>query len=345
MLCVYYFPTHSIEQIIIAMCAVITIAGIAEIVARKTVSIIAFCVYALLCFWFPLLLAGIPLLCYDLVFEKEWYVATFGFLPFVNNYTPDKVWLYLFSVIFICLILILKYVGGSYDKLSEEHHRQRDDLIESSIKLENRLTALADKSEYEIKLATLNERNRIAREIHDSVGHQLSSSLIQIGALLTITKDEAMRENLELLKETLTNGMNNIRSSVHNLRDDSIDLYSELYGLTSGFTFCKATLKYEAETNLTTTQKYAVIMVVKEALSNVMRHSNATEVSISFFEHPKLYQLIILDNGTTKSYKSDSGIGLENIEQRINALGGHLNIERENGFRIFISFPKGENVT
>ena len=115
--------------------------------------------------------------------------------------------------------------------------------------------------------------------------------------------------------------------------------------------------------------KYSFIAITKEALNNVMRHSNANEVKILAREHPGLYQLIIEDNGTSdKRIQSDgdgeeyieqesagktgnvrktentesSGIGIENMKKRVRMLGGTIQIQKENGFRIFITVPKNE---
>ena len=55
---------------------------------------------------------------------------------------------------------------------------------------------LMEKQDYEIYLATLRERNRIAREIHDNVGHMLSRSILQMGALITIHKEEPLHGQL-----------------------------------------------------------------------------------------------------------------------------------------------------
>ena len=78
--------------------------------------------------------------------------------------------------------------------------------------------------DYEIYLATLKERNRIAREIHDNVGHMLTRSILQLGALSVINKDETVGEAINDLSGTLNTAMTSIRSSVHDLHDDSIAL-------------------------------------------------------------------------------------------------------------------------
>ena len=79
------------------------------------------------------------------------------------------------------------------------------------------------KSDYEIYLATLKERNRIARK-YDNVGHMLTRSILQLGALSVINKDESVGEAINDLSGTLNTAMTSIRSSVHDLHDDSIAL-------------------------------------------------------------------------------------------------------------------------
>ena len=90
---------------------------------------------------------------------------------------------------------------------------------------------------------------------------------------------------------------------------------------------------------------------VKEALSNVARHSNATLVQITMREHPALYQLCIEDNGTLEeglslsennreALFSSRGIGLSNMNDRLKILNGNLQITIQKGFRLFITIPK-----
>ena len=69
-------------------------------------------------------------------------------------------------------------------------------------------------------MATLKERNRIAREIHDNVGHMLSRAILQMGALSTVYEEEPLHGQLLKVNDTLNLAMNNIRESVHDLHDD-----------------------------------------------------------------------------------------------------------------------------
>ncbi|OPY93231.1 MAG: Redox sensor histidine kinase response regulator DevS [Syntrophaceae bacterium PtaU1.Bin231] len=198
-----------------------------------------------------------------------------------------------------------------------------------------------EKQDYEINLATLNERNRIARDIHDSIGHLLSNAILQTGAMMATSRDEATAGRLSVLKETLAASMEAVRTSIHNLHDESVDLYTEIKGLCDSFTFCGISLAFDMDSNPDKKVKYALLSVVKEALSNVIRHSDATQVTVTVTEHPALYQLVVRDNGTPKEPSGD-GIGLKNIRQRIESVGGLVNIGYDGGFSVFVSIPKAK---
>ncbi|NLC43459.1 MAG: two-component sensor histidine kinase [Clostridiales bacterium] len=209
-----------------------------------------------------------------------------------------------------------------------------------SLKMEKQNKELIEKQDYEVNLATITERNRIARDIHDNVGHLLSRSILQVGALLAINKDKSTVENLTLVKDTLSEAMDTVRASVHDLHEEAVDLQNEIQKLVDSFTFCPISFYYDVNENVDKNIKYCFIAVVKEALSNIMKHSNAKEVSITIVEHPAIHQLIIKDNGTKASYDKYKGIGIQNITDRVTALDGNIHISTENGFRIFISIPK-----
>lgn len=217
--------------------------------------------------------------------------------------------------------------------------------------LEEKNRMLAKKQDYEIYAATLKERNRIAREIHDNVGHLLSRSILITGAAKALNASDALSPVLDNLDHSLNQAMTSIRSSVHDLHDESLNLKEAAESLTSDFTFCPVTLNYDMGFEVPREIKYCFISIVKEALSNVARHSNATLVQITMREHPALYQLCIEDNGTLEeglslsennreALFSSRGIGLSNMNDRLKILNGNLQITIQKGFRLFITIPK-----
>jgi len=311
-----------------------------------------FVIYILLCFYDQSFLFFIPLMSYDIIRSRIKWVWSFALIPFISYPAGD---LFADNILLITLwiaVCLLKHRTVTIENLKRDYYELQLNTKEFSMELERKNKALLEKQDYEINLATLNERNRIARDIHDNVGHMLSRSILQVGALLAINKDQNTREALNSIKDTLSEAMDSIRSSIHNLHEESINLQSEIQKIIEGFEFCPIHLDYDVQENPNTNIKYCFIAVIKEALSNVMKHSNATKVSIILREHPGLFQLVIQDNGSKgqskdshetandQSYAGEKGIGLKSIEERVKALNGHVHISYRKGFRIFISIPK-----
>lgn len=253
---------------------------------------------------------------------------------------------YLFmNILFLLTTLLSVHMADTrreLEMLKEQAVHSRDEHAEKQKLLKERYYALSERQNHEIQVATLSERNRIAREIHDNVGHTLSRSLLQLGALLTVYKNTDIETKLLPLKGSLDEAMTNIRSSVHNLHKESIDFEASFYRITSEITGYKMNLFCDLPENLPIQVTYSFIAILKEALTNIQKHSDADTVSITARELSNYYQLIIEDNGHPESGadKRKTGIGLKNMEERIQELQGLIYFSCHNGFRIFISIPK-----
>lgn len=306
-------------------------------------------VYSIAAFFYPALYFFLPMLFFQ-IGQRKYYpcIALFAAGTFFH-YGISNISFFLFLCIGCLLALFLQYLIQQYDILDSKYRKMRDDSTELNLLLKERNHSLLEKQDYEIHNATLQERNRIAREIHDNVGHLLSRCILLNGAIQTMNKNESCTESLHLMQDTLSQAMDNIRSSVHNLHDDSINLHESINALLHNFTFCPVHLNYDMTKEVPSNIRYAFISITKEALTNITKHSNATSVHITLREHPAMYQLIIQDNGkilTPKTFVFDernqdnTGIGLINIYDRVKMLQGILQINQENGFQIFISIPK-----
>lgn len=168
----------------------------------------------------------------------------------------------------------------------------------------------------------------------------LTRSILTLGAMRAINRQKELSPLLETFEQSLNTAMDSIRSSVHDLHDESIDLSEVIKSLISEFTFAPVELEYDIGLEVPKEIKYSFITITKEALTNVVRHSNATQVYIIMREHPGLYQISIHDNGTKETTAVSSGIGILNMKDRVSALHGHLKIIQENGFKLFITIPK-----
>lgn len=339
-LCIVSYIDYKYDiYIVVPVICVLAASAISSYLENDTVSMFIFIAYCAACMLVTNFLFFLPLICYDIFLSTRQFALPAALVPLGAGLSVFPLLTCIVTALFIVLSYLVKLRTVSLEKVRREYIALRDTTKEFSLQLESKNKELMEKQDYEINLATLNERNRIARDIHDSIGHLLSNSILQTGALMATCKDKDMREKLGTLKDTLVQGMDGVRSSIHDLHDESIDLYTETKTLAGNFHFCEIALDYDIESNPDKKVRYALLAVIKEALSNVIKHSDATSVKITLREHPALYQLIIKDNGSKKE-TSGEGIGLKNIEQRINGLKGIVNIGYDNGFAVFISIPK-----
>ncbi|PKM75064.1 MAG: two-component sensor histidine kinase [Firmicutes bacterium HGW-Firmicutes-17] len=298
--------------------------------------------YLLICFFEPVYLLFVPLIGYDILISRYKWLWTLVLLPAATGFTELSGTSVVLIPVFMMVTFFLKKRTLSLETLKQNYNALRDTTRETALQFEKKNKMLMEKQDYELNLATLTERNRIARDIHDNVGHMLSRSILQTGALLAISKEVQTREGLVQIKETLSEAMDSIRNSVHDLHDEALDLQVELQTLIKNFEFCPVKFDYDVESSLDKEVKYCFIAVVKEAFSNIIRHSNATEVSLVIREHPGLLQLVVKDNGSGSVNPDSTGIGLKNITDRVAALNGNVHITADRGFRIFISVPKND---
>lgn len=293
------------------------------------------------CFY-PRLLCFSPVVLYALLLYRNYPGLALFLILCLYQWQLDASSLILFQIPGLAAAFLLQRRTSAVVSLEEQRRQIRDDSRELNLLLKEKNQALLRNQDAEIYAATLKERNRIAREIHDHVGHMLSCSILMTGAVRTINGDPSLEQSLNQLEDTLHGAMDNIRQSVHNLHDESVDLKETLKRLTASFSFCPITLEFDMSRRVPTEIKYCFIAIVKESLHNIAKHSNANQAQVILREHPGLYQLSIQDNGNVQESPSGPGLGLENTEDRVHSLGGTMQIYRENGFQIFITIPKKE---
>ena len=241
--------------------------------------------------------------------------------------------------ILVALAVHLEHGDRENLQLKEELKVLHDDQTEKDMIQKEHDRMLMENQNNMIYMATLKERNRIAREIHDNVGHTLTRSILQLGAIKAINKEPVLKKPLDDLHGSLGDAMTNIRKSVHDLHDESIDLESSIRQLTEGISALDIHVDYDMSNTIPKDIKYSFIAITKEAVSNAVKHSNGDTLDILLREHPGFYQLIVKDNGTDIKI-NNTGIGLANITDRVNAMKGTLKISTDNGFKLLITVAK-----
>ncbi len=298
--------------------------------------------YIVLCFVDPYFCLAAPLVLYDILYgNKIWLVIpmVLSVLVYLDFFDYRDV---LFLIMTVCITILMQRRTARDIYAKNKLVEIRDRYEEINLLLREKNDSLSESWDYEIYLATLKERNRIAREMHDNVGHMLTRTILQVGALKVINKDENQKEALENIGETLNSAMTSIRQSVHDLHDESVDLklsLNEMIKSVSERFKIKSELDFSED--MPSNIKFAIIGIAKEALNNAVKYSKGDSIMLCVIEQPAFYQLIVEDNGINKSKISGNGIGIANMRDRVDGLGGILRItSSEKGFKVFVSIPK-----
>lgn len=245
---------------------------------------------------------------------------------------------------------LLSLRTAQLEREQERMRRTRDELQERALALEARNRDLADRQDYEVELATLAERARIAREIHDNVGHQLTRASLQTEALRVVHANEpGVAADFADVKRTVDEALQLVRSSVHALNDNAANLSVQLERIVEG---ARSDGGPQIELEVLAEHAPANVAncfaaVLREALSNTMRHACAHAVTVRCMEHPSFYQLIVTDDGAGGAQASGrnvtGGMGLGSMRERVEALGGTFTAGPRagaGGWRVFATVPK-----
>lgn len=369
MLCLFYFALDKNADIfsisaITGILFTFVILTYTYFVDKNLFTFFICCIYGIFTLIYPTTTSFLPIAVYCIVRQCHHNITVlyllfsllrclfYGNLQNLDFTDNSNIYFSLYIFILCIFSIHICHCTNEYEKLVERSRQYRDDSTELNLLLKEKNKSLITKQDYEINNATLIERNRIAREIHDTVGHMLTRAIMLTGAIKVVNKNESLCTPIDNLEKCLSTAMNNIRESVHNLHNNSVSLENTIKNLTAAFDFCDINLIYDVEESVPNDIKYAFIAIVKEGLTNIEKHSNATNVKLTLREHPAMYQLILQDNGTisthfnsslyeSESYLSgSSGIGLNNMYSRIHILKGTLKIYTDKGFCIFISVPK-----
>ncbi|WBW99815.1 sensor histidine kinase [Oceanirhabdus sp. W0125-5] len=241
----------------------------------------------------------------------------------------------------IILIVSSTYIKEENNrKINAENLYDKLRISEEKLKKANKdLEAYANSIE---ELTLLRERNRISREIHDSVGHNLSTIMIQLGAVEKIAKQdgEVAAGIASNLREYAKNSLQEVRDAVRQLKPEEYEKYAgilaveELIKNFTKLTGVDVRLGFTKEKwTLNTDQSFVIYRVVQEFLSNSLRHGQANRVNIFMTFNKDNLIITMKDNGdgTDKVIK---GVGLTSIYERVNELGGRVqyNSKKNEGF-------------
>ena len=185
-----------------------------------------------------------------------------------------------------------------------------------------------------------NERIRIARDLHDSLGHKLTALSLQL-EVASHTVNDNKDDHLKQAKRISKSILSDIRETVSDIRQkDEKELMVALYALKTAIPNLEVVLSIELDESCVDSIQIEVIFrSVQEALTNVAKHSTADTCWITLANNHSDIHIDVKDNGEQVS-GLEPGNGLKGMSERVQAIGGHLlYISQKSGFNLHIRLP------
>lgn len=236
-----------------------------------------------------------------------------------------------FVVVFSRLALRERLARASVERLAAEVERANGRLRKYAAQVE--------------ELATAKERNRIAREIHDGLGHRLTAINVQVeAARAVLARDDVARALvcLERAQSLAHEGLEEVRRSVAVLRVPLRDAIAALVDDCRASGLDVALTVLGPARMLSPRVESSLYRAAQEALTNVQRHARATRVVVTLTVDADDVALVVSDNGVgARGPPEGDGFGLLGLRERVRLLGGHLSIRTAplQGFTIELRVP------
>ena len=295
---------------------------------------------------------------YDIV---QQFTNGIPFGAYLDYYTPmAQSWFTGLESLMVCMNILLfvlymillftsqKDENERIRKLNEQLNQANDQLRDYAINME--------------RMTEMRERNRLAREIHDTLGHTLTGIIMGTDAglaLFDVAPEEA-KKRMEVVAQSARDGLTDVRRSIKALRPDTLERFTleeALKGLVENFRLTtSAQISYSQEASdlkLDTDEEDALYRVVQEGLTNAVRHGKADRIEVRITRNEDVVTVRVRDNGTGSGV-TEEGFGLRHMRERLEMLGGTMsygNLSRDaedgyTGFFIVVRLPvrnrKGE---
>lgn len=221
--------------------------------------------------------------------------------------------------------------------------RGRDELGDLQNRLIHMATQLESLLQTRQELAGLEERNSLARELHDTVKQQVFAAIMQLRAAKNLVDDnpDALKRHLAETEKLLKVSQNDLTLIINEMRPAALEGQSLVTALRSYLdmwsqhTGIKTDLQVQGERSLSVNIERALYRVAQESLANTARHSQATHVAIHLRYAADFVTLSLEDNGRgfDLTQPETTGFGLQSMQQRVTELGGTLTISSKPGVK------------
>ena len=260
---------------------------------------------------------------------RSWIIVAESLMTFTN--------ILLFLLFVLTMIIRQKAENSRILRLNMALSGKNAELHEANVKLQ-------EYSETIKRMTEIEERNRLAREIHDTLGHALTGIVVSAdaGKILFDAAPEEAKARFDVIGQTARQGLEDVRRSIRALRPDALeshDLESALEKMIENFRETTgADIRYAQEAGkllLAQDEEVTVYRIVQEGMTNAIRHGKATQINLIIDRKDRNLRVRIFDNGVGMQGKK-TGFGLNYMKERVELLKGTLRYgNREDGSRGF----------
>ena len=281
---------------------------------------------------------------YPLKHAKRFILVTLlGFIsvgiiqPYMTHATPD--FEEIISNVFLSFIIFALVVSSFYmlKKLYITNH----DLSRTLKLIETQNTMIEE-------LSAVEERNKIAKEIHDTVGHRLTGALLSIEAASILKDNQLQKDKLTTAKHLIKDALSDIRNSVKLLVEDNTQDFKDKADQLIADIFKNTQLSIHAEIDIESKvlsiHQHVLLRAIMECSTNTLKHSHADKADVLIQESHDVLLFSFNDNGNQK-HDFNFGFGLNSMKNNVESLGGILDVSSgDDGFLVTIQLPLGRRL-
>jgi signal transduction histidine kinase len=282
--------------------------------------------------------------------EAEAYPLTFVITPVYAWCTLNGASIregFVFLLLYLAVFLLFMHTRRELSARADTEALY-DRLRDSNYELEATRARLLEYSKQVETNTRLEERNRISRELHDTIGHKLAGILMQVDAaiqVMEVDRDKGM-EIIRSAHANINESMDTVRETVRRLnpsghaaaRTSVRELAERFSGMTGiAIDFKTSGIPYDLYPSVET----VLYRNLQEAFTNSVRHGHATRITVQLIYKPNMMEAVISDNGPGCG-SVVKGFGLRGMEERLEIIDGSMEYDGSNGFTIHMKLPGKE---
>lgn len=250
---------------------------------------------------------------------------------------------------YLPFILLLLFIQHHLDRLLLQAALDVEARRTQELRIDSLQQKILDLESEKVRIEAFSaseERNRLAQELHDRLGHTVSGTILSLEAARLMMKESPARTEalLEDSVNTLRSGMDDIRRTLKAVKPSPSELgisalRHQLVQL-QGQSAIKTYLTFDGDLSAITYAQWQIFQdTLREAFTNTMRHGAASTFTLDLRVYPGLVRAEFKDNGAGCPHVK-KGMGLTGMEERLAKEGGELLVDGSRGFSITLLFPR-----